>query len=144
MTDAHTFVMTTLRRDGMPVSLPLSFACVDHAVYVHTRGRKLSRIARHGRAAFLVESGEAWIELKAAHFTGMAELVELDGELLARVETETARKYDAFRTPADRMPEATARHCASTMPWVRCTPNVRILSWDNDKLVVNDDEAGHR
>ena len=144
VTDAHTGVMTTLRRDGTPISLPLWFACVDRAIYVHTRGRKLSRIAHDGRAAFLVESGEAWIELKAVHFTGTAEQVELDFDLLARVESETARKYEAFRTPAARVPEATARHYASTMRWVRFTPDDRVLSWDNAKLVVNDGEAGHR
>ena len=43
VTDAHTGIMTTLRRDGMPISMPLWFACVDRAIYVHTRGRKLQR-----------------------------------------------------------------------------------------------------
>ena len=37
VTDAHTGIMTTLRRDGMPIAMPLWFAVVDRAIYVqHT------------------------------------------------------------------------------------------------------------
>jgi nitroimidazol reductase NimA-like FMN-containing flavoprotein (pyridoxamine 5'-phosphate oxidase superfamily) len=132
--DAHTGVMTTLRRDGMPIAMPLWFAVVDRAIYVHTRGKKLLRLAHDPRASFLVESGERWAELKAVHFTGTAEPVDLDDDLLARVDAENARKYDAFRTSADDMPEAAAKHYASTMRWVRFTPDERVLSWDNAKL----------
>jgi len=134
VTDAHTGVMTTLRRDGAPVALPVWFACVDRLIYVHTRGKKLLRIANDPRASFLVESGEAWADLKAVHFTGTAALAALSPELLARVEAESSRKYDPFRTPASAMPEATARHYASTMQWVRFTPDSRVLSWDNRKI----------
>lgn len=134
VTDAHTAIMTTLRRDGMPITLPLWFACVDRTMYTHTRGKKLRRLARDRRASVLVESGEAWVELKAVHFTGIAEVVDLDQQTLDRVETETARKYDAFRTPATDMPPATALHYATTMRWVRFTPDDRVLTWDNTKI----------
>jgi len=132
---AHTGVMTTLRRDGMPIAMPLWFAAVDRSIYVHTRGRKLQRLAHDSRASFLVESGEAWVDLKAVHFTGQALQVELDPALLARVEAETSRKYDSFRLPDTDMPSATASHYASTMCWVRFTPDARVLSWDNRKLI---------
>lgn len=136
VTDAHTGIMTTLRRDGMPIALPVWFASVDRMIYVHTRGKKLRRLARDARASFLVESGEAWAELVAVHLTGRAEQIELDGELLERVEAETSRKYDAFRDPAGEMPEATAEFYATTMRWVRFTPDDRVLSWDNGKLIA--------
>ena len=135
VTEAHTGILTTLRRDGMPIAMPLWFAVVDRAIYVHTRGKKLLRLAHDPRASFLVESGEMWAELKAVHFTGTAEAVELPDDLLARVDAENARKYDAFRTPADDMPAATAQHYASTMRWIRFVPDARVLSWDNAKLV---------
>jgi nitroimidazol reductase NimA-like FMN-containing flavoprotein (pyridoxamine 5'-phosphate oxidase superfamily) len=133
VTDAHTGIMTTLRRDGMPVSLPLWFACVDRVIYVHSRGRKLQRIAHDPRASFLVESGERWAELKAVHFTGRAEVVEPDAPTLTRIEAETARKYAAFRTPSTEMPDATALRYAG-MRWVGFTPDARVLSWDNAKI----------
>jgi hypothetical protein len=138
VTDAHTGVMITLRRDGMPIAMPLWFAVVDRAIYVHTRGKKLARLAHDPRASFLVESGVRWADLKAVHFTGHAALVELDPDLLQRVEAESARKYDAYRLPAGDMPAATAEHYASTMRWVRFVPDARVLSWDNRKLLGGD------
>lgn len=133
--DAHTGVMTTLRADGTPVALPLWYACIDRTIYVHTRGKKLRRLARDARASFLVETGQRWAELKAVHLTGTAAQFDPDPELLARIEAENARKYDPSRTPAEDMPPATADVYASTMRWVRFVAGGRILSWDNAKLV---------
>jgi nitroimidazol reductase NimA-like FMN-containing flavoprotein (pyridoxamine 5'-phosphate oxidase superfamily) len=133
--NAHTGTMTTLRRDGMPISLPLWFAVIDRAVYVQTRGKKLLRLANDPRASFLVESGDFWADLKAVHFTGHAEQIEPDAELLSAIEAETARKYDAFRLPPHKMPVAAAATYASTMRWVRFTPDERVLSWSNAKLL---------
>jgi nitroimidazol reductase NimA-like FMN-containing flavoprotein (pyridoxamine 5'-phosphate oxidase superfamily) len=132
--NAHTGIMTTLRRDGMPIAMPLWFMVADRAIYVSTRGKKLQRLAHDPRASFLVESGELWAELKAVHFTGTAAVVDPDPELLARIEAEHSRKYDAFRTAAEDMPEAVAHVYASTMRWVRFTPDARVLSWSNAKL----------
>ena len=44
VTDAHTGILTTLRRDGVPIALPLWFACLDRRIYFRTRGKKLARI----------------------------------------------------------------------------------------------------
>ena len=68
------------------------------------------------------------------HFTGTAEAIEPPDDLLARIDAENARKYDAYRTAAADMPAATAKHYASTMRWVRFAPDEHILSWDNAKL----------
>lgn len=135
VTNAHTGILTTLRRDGVPIALPLWFACVDRRIYCRTRGKKLKRIAHDPRASFLVESGERWGALKAVHLTGRAELVDLDEALAERVRAEMDRKYAAFRD-ADAMPTDTAQHYARVMGGVlRFTPDARILNWDNAKLV---------
>jgi nitroimidazol reductase NimA-like FMN-containing flavoprotein (pyridoxamine 5'-phosphate oxidase superfamily) len=134
--DAHTGVMTTLRSDGVPVSLPLWFVCLDQRIYVRTRGKKLLRIRNDPRASFLVESGERWADLQAVHFTGRAEIVDLDEFLAERFRSEMDRKYAAFRTAPGEMPETTAEHYAAAMTGVvRFTPDARILTWDNAKLV---------
>lgn len=135
VTDAHTGIMTTLRRDGMPIAMPLWFAVVDETIYVSTRGKKLRRIANDPRASFLVESGEAWRDLMAVHFTGVAEVVEPDPDLLERIEAETSRKYDRFRTDSDDMPEAIAAAYGAGMRWLRFTPDARVLSWNNRALM---------
>src|SRR3954454_11070670 len=97
VTDAPTGILTTLRRDGVPVAMPLWFACLDRTIYMQTRGKKLQRIAHDPRASFLVETGHRWVDLKAVHFTGTAELVDLEPELARRFRTEIDRKYDGLR-----------------------------------------------
>ncbi|HEX4530444.1 MAG TPA: pyridoxamine 5'-phosphate oxidase family protein [Acidimicrobiia bacterium] len=37
---AHTGILTTLRRDGWPVSLPVWFATIGRQIYVRTRPRR--------------------------------------------------------------------------------------------------------
>jgi len=135
VTDAHTGVMTTLRRDGSPVALPLWFAVVDRAIYTRTRGKKLARIANDARASFLVESGEKWGELKAVHLNGTAAIIQADAELTAAIDAEMQRKYAAFRTPTSKMPAATVQHYATSMQMVRFVPEGKVLSWDNAKLL---------
>ncbi|MEZ5232482.1 MAG: pyridoxamine 5'-phosphate oxidase family protein [Acidimicrobiales bacterium] len=136
LTDGHTGILTTLRRDGVPIAMPLWYACLDGRIYLQTRGRKLQRIRRDPRASFLVESGEHWKDLKAVHCTGVAEVVELDAELAERFGVEMARKYGAFRS-TDAMPSETAAYYARSMNGVvRFTPDERILHWDNSKLTA--------
>lgn len=135
VTNAHTGILTTLRRDGSPVALPLWFVCLDRQIYFTTRGRKLERIRHDSRASFLVESGEKWSELKAVHISGVAEVVELSPDLAQRYHEESGRKYTGFRTEMAEMPQGTAEHYRKTMGGViRFTPTGKILNWDNAKL----------
>ena len=64
---AHTGILTTLRRDGRPVSLPVWFVALDRHVYVRTPARthKVGHVEHDPRATFLVERGERWAELCA-------------------------------------------------------------------------------
>jgi nitroimidazol reductase NimA-like FMN-containing flavoprotein (pyridoxamine 5'-phosphate oxidase superfamily) len=133
--DAHTGIMTTLRRDGMPIAMPLWFAALDEAIYVSTRGKKVQRVRNDPRASFLVESGEAWRDLMAVHFTGTVAVVEPEGELLERVEAELNRKYDPYRTDPAAMPEHIAAVYGTGMRWLRFTPDERMLSWNNRALL---------
>jgi nitroimidazol reductase NimA-like FMN-containing flavoprotein (pyridoxamine 5'-phosphate oxidase superfamily) len=136
VTEGHTGILTTLRRDGVPVAMPLWYACLDRKVYFQTRGKKLSRIRHDPRASLLVETGEHWADLKAVHLTGTAEIVDLDDELSARFRSEIDRKYSAFRSRA-AMPKETAEYYAKAMTGVvRFNPDERVLHWDNTKLTA--------
>lgn len=135
VTDAHTGIMTTLRQDGMPITLPLWFACLDRQIYVQTRGKKLARIRNDDRASFLVEGGIRWAELKAVHLTGRAEIIDLEGDLARRFRTEIDRKYAAAKATGTEMPAKTAEHYSRAVGGVvRFTPDGRALSWDNANL----------
>jgi len=131
---SHTGILTTLRRDGMPVSLPLWFVSFDRAVWFQTpsRSMKVKRVARDPRACFLVESGEAWPELKAVMATGAVEIVE-DEDVLARIRDETSRKYAGFRPDLGKAPDATRKHYGSGTATLRFSPE-RFVSWDNARI----------
>ena len=134
--DGHTGIYTTMRSDGMPISLPLWYAAIDNAIYVSTRGKKLIRVKNNPASSFLVEEGDAWAELRAVHLTGHSHIVELDDSMKARIADEMQRKYSAFRTPDAKMPEQTRAHYAKGNAWVRFEPDSRILSWDNRRIGV--------
>lgn len=136
VTDAHTGILTTLRRDGMPIALPLWFVVLDGRIYAQTRGRKLQRIVHDPRSSFLVETGDRWADLKAVHFTGVSEIVDLDDAMSARFRAEIDRKYTAFSSRTE-MPKDTAQYYAKAVTGVvRFTPDDRILNWDNAKLTA--------
>ncbi|HEX7096159.1 MAG TPA: pyridoxamine 5'-phosphate oxidase family protein [Acidimicrobiales bacterium] len=136
---SHTGILTTLRRDGMPITLPIWFVTLDRTICfaAPSRTKKVARLRHDPRASFLVEDGERWAELRAVHCTGRVERVE-DPELIERIDRALDEKYAAFRTPRSDMPEATQRHYAGRT-FFRLVPDARILSWDNRRLGIGGD-----
>jgi Pyridoxamine 5'-phosphate oxidase len=133
---ARTGIMTTLRRDGMPIAMPLWYVAHERSIYVSTRGKKLVRLRNDPRASFLVETGEKWAELKAVHFTGRVDLAPVDPDLSKLLSRMSEEKYRAFRTPASQMPESATRTYSTSMKWIRFIPDDRVLSWDNSRFQV--------
>src|SRR5215470_12196397 len=103
--DSHTGILTTIDRQGFPVSLPTWHVVIDERVYVRTREKaaKSRRIAVDSRVSFLVESGEYWVDLKAVCLIGHAHHVT-DEELRAAVLTALDDKYGGFRKSRREMP----------------------------------------
>jgi len=136
---AHTGILTTLRRDGVPIALPVWFVALDRRIYVsgpaHTK--KFARIARDPRVSFLVESGERWADLVGVHLTGTAGVVD-DPDLSGRVAAALDAKYRGFRTARAEMPDATREHYATAMTTVEIVPDERILSWENSRMFAPD------
>jgi PPOX class probable F420-dependent enzyme len=134
--DSHTGILTTLRRDGTPITLPTWFVDLDRTVCFSTPAltKKVGRIRRNSRVSFLVESGRRWAELQAVHLTGVAEVVD-DPQLAARIAAALDSKYEAFRTRRAAMPAATRDHYESHgTVYIRILPDDRILNWDNSRL----------
>jgi nitroimidazol reductase NimA-like FMN-containing flavoprotein (pyridoxamine 5'-phosphate oxidase superfamily) len=137
LADSHTGIFTTLRRDGVPIALPVWFVAFDRTIYLAapSRTKKLSRLRRDPRASFLVESGERWVELKAVHLTGRVEFLDLDKDraLIERIDDELDRKYARFRGDHAAMPEKTQEHYAART-FLRFIPDTRVLTWDNSRM----------
>ena len=131
---AHTGTLTTLRRDGMPIALPVWFAVEDRAVVLMTPSstKKVARVQWDPRASFLVESGEKYVDLRGVHLTGRIEIVEGD-DAKARIEAAVNAKYAAFRPAADALP-AKAQAFYAQQAFLRFLPEGRILTWDNARL----------
>lgn len=132
---AHTGILTSLRRDGVSISLPVWFVALDRRVYVsgpaHTK--KFARIRHDPRVGFLVESGTSWVELVGVHLTGIAREVD-DPALLARVHDALHAKYSRFRIDRSAMPTTTRAHYERATATIEIEPDDRILTWDNARL----------
>ena len=136
LANAHTGILTTLRRDGSPSSVPLWFVVLDRAVYLRTQAgsAKVGHIRRDSRVCFLVESGKAWAELTAALLHANAVLVP-DQETTSRVDAGFDEKYAAFRMPGASVPDATKAHYAQARAYIRLDPRGRPISWGTAKLL---------
>lgn len=141
---SHTGILTTLRADGAPVTLPVWFVVLDGAICFKTpkQARKVGRIRRDPRASFLVESGERWAELRAVHLSGRVEEVG-DDAARERIGTALDEKYAAFRTAAADMPES-ARERYASWAFFRLVPEPRMLTWDNSRLQTRGRPEGTR
>jgi nitroimidazol reductase NimA-like FMN-containing flavoprotein (pyridoxamine 5'-phosphate oxidase superfamily) len=131
--DAHTGVLTTLKADGSPVSLPLWFAVVEREIYMQSRGKKLARLRRNPVSSFLVEDGERWAELRAVHMAGKGYVVVPEPAVQEAIAAEMERKYATYRTSTTQMPSATQAAYAQ-MAVVKFVPGGKVLNWNNAKL----------
>jgi hypothetical protein len=131
---SHTGILTSLRRDGFPVSLPVWFIVDDRAVLVAgpAASHKFTRIRRDPRISFLVESGQAWKELRAVHLIGRGALVAQPD--WASVDALFEAKYADFRTPRHDMPSSARERYDGARSLVRLTATERLLTWDNQRL----------
>jgi len=131
---SRTGMLTTLRADGRPVTLPVWFVALERAIYCQTptRARKLARIRQDPRASFLVERGDRWKELVGVHIEGRAEIVDGDDELCARVRRALDEKYEGLGVPRGASSETKARYAESSV--IRFVPDGKLLTWDNARL----------
>jgi PPOX class probable F420-dependent enzyme len=138
LAQSHTGILTTLRRDGSPISLPIWFVALDQTICFSTpsRTKKVGRIRRDSRASFLVESGERWAELRAVHLSGQIEAVD-DQATQAQITAALDEKYAAFRTASTDMPDATREHYAARR-FFRLVPGPRVLTWDNSRMALKE------
>lgn len=132
---SHTGILTTLRRDGMPIALPIWFVVREGRVFVATpsKTKKVGRLRADARVSFLAESGERWAELKAVQLNGHARVVE-DPAILKEVAALLGTKYAAYRTARRTMPQGARKHYSSGQTVYEIIPEGRVLSWDNAKL----------
>ena len=136
LSEAHTGILTTLRADGWPVPLPVWFVAMNHAVYVRTpaRSRKARRATQDTRAAFVVEDGLHWKELRAVVLMGSIRQLPDDHEWAEPIQQAFDQKYREFRTAPTGMATSARAHYSTPFVTLELLPEERTLSWDNSKL----------
>jgi PPOX class probable F420-dependent enzyme len=133
---AHTAVVTTLRRDGWPVALPVWFVVEDRLIYLKTFPTlvKAKRIAHDPRASFVVEDGDAWTELRAVTLSATAELLPEGPEADAARRALAVKYPPEIDVPVHRLPEASRAYYGAQDVIIRLTPSGGPISWDNRRL----------
>jgi hypothetical protein len=138
---AHTGILTTLRRDGTPVALPVWFVVRERKIVVSTpsRAKKVARLRSDPRFSFLVEGGKRWDELHGVQWSGTSvKIYDTAGPARVDIDRLVDEKYGPYITPARDMPKATAEHYerqGGTVA-IELEPDDRFLSWDNARLGV--------
>lgn len=135
---AHTGILTTLRRDGRSISLPVWHVVLDRHVYVRSPAStaKLARIRNDPRVSFLVESGQAWVDLTAVRFDAQA-VIETRPDVIDEVMRLLGVKYGASGPPLDRLPAAVGVLYADRTV-IRLDAEGRLSSWNNRALLADD------
>jgi nitroimidazol reductase NimA-like FMN-containing flavoprotein (pyridoxamine 5'-phosphate oxidase superfamily) len=133
---AHTAVVTTLRRDGWPVALPVWFVVLNRLIYLKTFPTlmKAKRIAHDPRASFVVEDGQNWTELRAVTVSASAELLSEGPEANAARQALSVKYPPDVDVPVHRLPEASRAYYGAADVIIRLTPAGRPISWDNRRL----------
>lgn len=132
--DKKTLILTTLRKDGSPTSVPMWFVYQDGCVSMHSlkRGAKVHNVRRDPRVCLVVEGGERWAGLKAVVIQGRCAVLEDPAEV-ARFDAAYHQKYAGLTRPDEVLPQRVRDHYAG--PWVvlKVTPE-RVRTWDNSKI----------
>jgi PPOX class probable F420-dependent enzyme len=136
LTNAHTLIVSTIGKDGVPHAAPLWFNFLDGAVYFRSMShqQKAVNLARNPKVCLLVEDGEAWVDLRAVMLRGEVQVVEDEAEI-ARFNRAFNAKYAAYRRPDERVGEATLRHYSRPRTYFRLPlADARVTSWYNRKV----------
>ena len=135
---SHTGIFTSLRADGVPITLPVWFVVLDERIYINAvaHTKKVARVRRDPRVSFLVESGARWRDLRGVHVTGTARIVS-EPDLVARVGAALGEKYAGFSGDRAAMPDETRGHYEAEHVVIEIEPDGRILSYENARIPLS-------
>ena len=137
---AHTGILTTLRADGSPVTLPMWFVADDRTV-VFTTFEGTKKLARIRRDPPRLVPGRVGRALGRAVLRSISAARSRRSRTRPRWTDSTRSWMRSTRRSAPRgaaMPAKTAQHYTGKRV-LRLVPAGRILTWDNSRLDVKDD-----
>ncbi|MGH7819574.1 MAG: pyridoxamine 5'-phosphate oxidase family protein [Candidatus Binatia bacterium] len=128
---ARTIILCTIDREGYPHAVAMWFCVIDGMIHMTSfrKAQKVVNVRRNPKSTLLVESGEAYTELKGLMLrceTEVIDDVELCLDVLVGVQARHGGSIDA--SLRDALRSQAAKRCV-----LRFRP-VRISSWDHSKL----------
>ena len=132
LNDGWTLQVATNGPGGFPHLAPMWYVMIDGVIHFTTFGKsqKILNLRRDPRVSVMLETGQAYEELRGLVIRGNAEIDE-DVETTASVMSVVGNKYRGLPIPTET-PEA-ALPAAAKRVTVRIRPE-RIYSWDHTKL----------
>lgn len=130
--------VATIGRDGAPHLAPMWYVMVDDKIVVRsfTKSQKIVNLNRDPRLSVLVETGDAYAELKGAMIKGSATLVT-DPDFVLSIYGQLAARYPMVGPGPIELDQATLEQAfgrfAAKNTAVIVEPE-SIASWDHSKL----------
>ena len=129
----HTLQTASINKDGTPHLVAMYYAVMDGRIAFWTYGKsqKVLNLQRDPRISVMVETGDAYSDLKGLTVTGTAELSN-DPEVVQAVGEALYPRYFGELNDAARegVKMSGAKRAAIFVP----VKGSRILSWDHSKL----------
>lgn len=132
---ARTLQVASLNPTGWPHLVPMWFCVDDDGLISFTTygtSQKVRNLERDPRITVLVETGEAYNELRGISIDGEAEIVR-DPAVTFRTRALIAAKHEGAERPQPPAPGTEFPSWASKRVTIRVRP-VRTRSWDHRKM----------
>lgn len=132
---SRTIILVSNGKDGFPHPMPMWYAVDDNNVVTMTtfrKSQKITNLRKDPRVSLLVESGDAYQQLKSAVIYTEVELldgVEATRDILFNI---SVQRGDLDADAGDDIREG-MMNTASKRIGMRFTPD-KIVSWDHSKL----------
>ena len=136
--EARVLQVATIGRDGTPHLAPMWFVVEDGKIVFRsfTKSQKIVNLRRDPRLTVLVESGDAYEELRGVMIKGDARLLTDPDQVLATYGRLAAKYAMVGPEPVDLDPEALEAAFGRFAPknTAVVVEPVKVTSWDHRKL----------
>ena len=131
LNEARNMSLCTIGKDGYPHVVAMSYMAKDGLIYMSSfkKAQKVVNAKRNPKVAVMVESGDAYSELKGVLIRGECEVID-EPEKVWQIMKEVRDFQGTTVTPTE---DAALKERAKKRAVLKITP-VKTSSWDHTKL----------
>ena len=131
LNEARNMSLCTIGKDGYPHVVAMSYMAKDGLIYMSSfkKAQKVVNAKRNPKVAVMVESGDAYSELKGVLIRGECEVID-EPEDVWQIMKEVRDFQGTTVTPTE---DAALKERAKKRAVLKITP-VKTSSWDHTKL----------